>query len=352
MDRPRIGFVGTGGMGQCAHLRNYVALSDMCDVVAVAELRENTGKRVAEKYRIKRVYANAAEMMRNEELDAIVASQHFGRHGVILKELIAYGKPIFIEKPLAHSIEVGREIVAAAAAKTRIMVGYHKRSDPAVEYTVAVIRELRCSEELGKLTYVRLLMPAGDWVAGGFFDLVSMPEDSQIWLEFDPAPKHMDAETFTAYTAFVNYFIHQVNLLRHLFGEDYSVQYADPTGKLLVARSESGLPGIIEMSPYHTTVDWQEHAFVAFERGYVKIDLPAPMALNRPGKVEIMKDAGNGATPVTIRPQLPWVHAMRRQAENFIRFVKGEADAPCGAEEALKDLVVAEQYINLVKGGK
>lgn len=44
-DPVRIGFVGTGSMGQCAHLRNY-ALIPACEVVAIAELREQTGKHI------------------------------------------------------------------------------------------------------------------------------------------------------------------------------------------------------------------------------------------------------------------------------------------------------------------
>jgi hypothetical protein len=42
-----------------------------------------------------------------------------------------------------------------------------------------------------------------------------------------------------------------------------------------------------------------------FEQGYVKLDLPAPLAMNRPGRVEIFKDPGNGKTPETMVPTLP-----------------------------------------------
>ena len=40
----RIGFVGVGGMGQCAHLKNYITLQN-CEVVALAEIRENLGEK-------------------------------------------------------------------------------------------------------------------------------------------------------------------------------------------------------------------------------------------------------------------------------------------------------------------
>jgi len=148
----------------------------------------------------------------------------------------------------------------------------------------------------------------------------------------------------------VNYYIHQVNLLRHLLGEPYKVTYADPSGVVLVAQSDSGVAGTIEMSPYRTTVEWQESALVAFEKGYVKLELPAPLASNRPGRVEILRDPGDGKTPEVSSPQLPWVHAMRQQAINFVAAVKGERKPMCTVQEAMEDLKVARQYLKLWKG--
>jgi len=148
----------------------------------------------------------------------------------------------------------------------------------------------------------------------------------------------------------VNYYIHQVNLLKHLFREPYHVTYADSLGVLLVAQSESGVTGIIEMSPYATTLDWQESALVCFEHGWIKLELPAPLACNRPGQVTIFRDPSNGVTPQTVVPQLPWVHAMRQQAMNFVNAINGEMKPPCEAQEALEDLKTAREYFKLLKG--
>ena len=349
MDKVRIGFVGVGGMGQCAHLRNYVTVPE-CEVVAIAEVKEQQGKLVGERYGIPKVYKNHEEMLANEKLDGIVASQPFTRHGVLISDLSKAGIPIFTEKPLAGSIEAGEKIIKALkAGKTWHMVGYHKRSDPATMYAKAEIDRLKASGELGKLKYVRILMPAGDWVANGFLGHIGINEPVPP-LEFDPPADDMDDETYKAYIAFVNYYIHQVNLMAHLLGERYQVTYADPTGVMLAAQSESGVTGVIEMTPYRTTVDWQESALIAFENGYIKLTLPAPLASNRAGTVEIMRDPGGGATPETIVPMLPWVHAMRQQAMNFVAAVKGEMKPLCDAPEALEDLKVARHYIKLHKG--
>jgi len=192
-------------------------------------------------------------------------------------------------------------------------------------------------------------MPAGDWVANGFIDLVRTDENYPE-LPGDPAPKDMSEELYQEYISFVNYYIHQVNLLRHLLGEPYHVTYADPSGVLLAVTSQSGIAGTIEMSPYTTTIDWHESALVAFEHGYIKIELPAPLAYNRPGRVEIFRDPGKGETPQTIVPTLPWIHAMRQQAMNFVSAVKGKMAPMTDSAEALEDLRVAREYIRLLRG--
>ena len=109
----RIGFVGVGNMGQAAHLRNYASISE-CEVVAIAELREQTARQVAQRYNVPHVYLDHNEMLEKQHLDGIVCPQLFWRHGVIVPEVLKAGVPVLTEKPLAASIEVGEKIVQAA----------------------------------------------------------------------------------------------------------------------------------------------------------------------------------------------------------------------------------------------
>jgi predicted dehydrogenase len=334
----RIGFVGVGGMGQCAHLKNYVTVPE-CEVVAISEPRPKLREAVARKYNVPRTYATGAEMIEKEKLDGIVASQMFDRHLAIIAPLYKARIPVFTEKPLAATPEVGEQILAALKASgTWHMVGYHKRSDPATMWAKAEIDRLKASGEIGKLKYVRIIMPAGDWVANGFTDLIQSDE------KVPDIARDCEANWGDPFFGFVNYYIHQVNLLRHLFGEAYHVTFADKAGVLLVAESASGATGTIEQSPYSTKLGWQESALVAFEQGYVKLELPAPLVNNLPGRVEVYTERG------TFSPQLPPLHAMRQQAMNFVRAIKGEIKPLCDAPEALEDLKVARQYLKLWKG--
>ncbi|MHC4886886.1 MAG: Gfo/Idh/MocA family protein [Planctomycetota bacterium] len=348
-DTIRVGFAGVGFMGQMAHLRNYAELEE-CEVVALAELRENLGRKVAARYGIPSVYRDVSEMLAAEELDCVVASQPFTRHGILVPEILKKGIPVFTEKPIAGSIPVAEEIVRAVEESgTFLMVGYHKRSDPATTAAKAEIDRLKETGELGPLKYVRILMPEGDWTANGGVGVLQ-GEGAYPDLAWDPSDPEMSEEEYGAYIGFVNYYIHQVNLMRHLLGESYRVTYADPNGVLLAGASESGVACTIEMSPYRTTIDWQEEALVCFEKGWVKVELPAPLTRNRAGRVTFFADPGEGASPETREPQMPWDHAMRAQARNFLAAVRGDVRPLCGAAEALEDLKVARAYRQLLAG--
>ena len=344
----RIGFCGVGQMGQCAHLKQYAVLDD-CQIVAMAEPRRQTAQAVARRYGTPKVYDDFRDMLATETLDAVVAAQPFDRHGWMVPELLKANLPVFIEKPLAVTIAAGEKILAACRqSRGWLMVGYHKRSDPATIWAVERIADLKDSGRLGRLTYVRVLMPPGDWVVGGFDDRID-GGDPPCAAETDPPADDMSAETFGAYSDFVNYYIHQVNLVRHLLGESWRVTYADPSGILLVGVSESGAACTIEMSPYSTTRGWEESALVAFERGYVKLELPPPMAAHQPGRVSLYEDPEHGQTPQQTIPRLPPVSAMRQQAINFLAAVRGERPPTCTADEAMDDLRLAREYIRLWK---
>ena len=334
MSKIRIGFVGVGGMGQAAHLHHYVTNGD-CEVVAIAELRPKMRAAVQHRWGIPHAFATHQDLLAAHRsgacrLDGIVA---------------------MTEKPIGRSCEVAQKIIAAEQAHpgSRSIVGYHKRSDPATAWVKAKMRELATSGELGKLRYVRLTMPPGDWIAGGFVQNIFTDDpnygDQVTW---DAAPAGFTEQQAKNHEGFVNFYIHQVNLLRLLLGEDYRATYADPTGVVLHAHSASGIPAVLEMAPWSNTTEWQESALVCYEKGWIRLRLFSPLSALRAGEVEMNIDAGSGATPMTIRPTMPHIGAMQQQAANFIKLIKGEATDLCGALDAKKDLEIADAYIRLM----
>ncbi len=348
MDRVRIGFVGGGGMGQMAHLSNYAVLAQqgLCEIVALAEPKAEQARLVAARYGIPRVYPDHAELLVRETMDAVVAPQPYRRHSLIVPDVLLAGIPVFTEKPLCLTVEAGERLVEIGRRmRTLHMVGYHKRSDPAVEYAKSLVDKWKSSGEYGRMRYVRVTMPPGDWMHGA--DKPILTEEPIPDAQREPAPADMDEKQARAYDVFVNYYIHQVNMVRFMLGDDYRVTYAEPSQVLLVGISAGGICATIEMEPYRTTHEWHESVLVGFERAFIKVDLPAPLAQQEAGKVAVMcVDEGGGAE--TVHPALINRSAMMQQAMNFIAAVRGERRAPCEAEEALKDLRVARDYIRMI----
>ncbi len=348
----RLGFIGAGLMGQAAHLRNYASL-DGCRVVALAELRPGLGTAAGRRYGVPKVYTRLDELLAREQgnLDALVCIGPFTHHGTILPQVLASGLPLLTEKPMAGSLTIGRQLLdKLRVVGGRWYVGYHKRSDPAVMWARRQIEAWKASGEMGALRYVRITMPPGDWIAGGLVGLLQSDEPYPV-IPPDAPPAEMSAEEFQRFTVFVNYYIHQVNLLRHLLGESYRVSWVDPGGVLLAAKSVSGATALIEMDCYHNSIAWQEQALVCFEKGWIRIELPAPLTINRPGRVRVYSDPGSGQEPKCVEPQLPWIDAMRQQAMNFLGAVRQESTPLATAQEALEDLEIARQWLDMGHAG-
>jgi predicted dehydrogenase len=349
VSKVRVGFVGTGFMGQLAHLANYVVHKDICEVVAIAEGRPILEREVATRYGIAEVCGMHTELLKRSDIDAIVCVQPYANNINIVPDILRARKPVFTEKPIAVAPETGQAMAdLAREMNTLYMVGYHKRSDPAMEYAKALVVEWQQTGQWGKMRYVRASMPPGDWVAGAGAWHIPQAEAWPSASPFEAMPGYFAPDVAAEFDAFVNYYIHQVNALRFLMGEPYTVTYAEPSGTLMGVESASGVAGMLEMAAYSTSVGWQESYLVCFEKGFIRVDLPSPLASLQPGKVTVQKDLGGQL--VTESPVLPPVHAMRNQARNFILAVKGERPAPCEAGEAVQDLLVAKEYIRLKRG--
>ncbi|MBQ7258203.1 MAG: Gfo/Idh/MocA family oxidoreductase [Abditibacteriota bacterium] len=347
MEKVRVGFAGTGFMGQLAHLKNYVEIPE-CEVVALAEYRPNLGKLVAAKYGVPKVYTSIDDMLKNEKLDAVVCAQNFTIYDNMLPDIFKTGVAVFTEKPMAVAPEAGERLVKCAKDNNCIyMVGYHKRSDPAMEYAKKVVDEWKASGEFGDMRYIRVTMPGGDWVANMDGELIKTQEPYPPIESEKPVP-YFNEKEYADYISFINFYIHQVNAVRYFLGEDYKLTFVDNAQRFFSFESNTGVSGIIEMATFINTTEWLEKYMVCFEKGYVEVDLPAPLTERYAGRVKVMKDNGNDL-PEFITPILPRVHAFKHQAENFVKAVKGEIPVKTQPEEAVKDLLIAKDYITMLR---
>jgi predicted dehydrogenase len=132
----RIGVIGCGKIAE-KHLDAYRQLDDV--EVTVTDIVDR-GRTVAERYDVG-WHPVPEEITRSDEFDAIDVCVPTPLHAEYISMALEGGKHVFVEKPLASSLEQARSIADQAADTDQIvMAGYLYRHHPAMEFARDVIR--------------------------------------------------------------------------------------------------------------------------------------------------------------------------------------------------------------------
>jgi predicted dehydrogenase len=332
--RVRLGYVGCGFMAQKVHIPNFMSIPE-CELVAVAEARPRLGGMVRDRLRIPTLYSSHQELAADSDIDAVAVSAGFSLQGDIARDLLAAGKHVFMEKPMAVSVQQGRAIVDAAEASGKtLMVGYMKRYDAGNVLMRDQLRAFRENGELGDLTYARNHGFCGDWICN-----LDTPMDStDEKMPSAPAltPEWLPQEWVNPYLGYLQQYTHNVNLLRYFLdaGDDVRVRVVD--------LDDDGYTGITVFDMAGTRVvletgsvshyRWDEHTQVYFRHGWVHTWAPPLLLKNTPAEVEIYR---GGEEQVVSRPVAKprWTWAYKREAEHFIeRVATGEGVDSSGAD--------------------
>lgn len=123
-----VAVVGAGFMGQLH--ATTVSQCDLTNLAAVVDRDEQVGHVVAE--RLGTAYHRSVEdALGDDSIDAYVVALPDRAHVEASCALLRAGKPVLLEKPMAHSLEAARRIAdAATSSGTRLMVGQLLRFDP------------------------------------------------------------------------------------------------------------------------------------------------------------------------------------------------------------------------------
>jgi predicted dehydrogenase len=145
----RVGVVGVGVMGS-NHARVFATLPG-AELVAVADPDRKQAEFVARTLGCAAV-ADATQLL-DLNLDAVTIAAPTHLHHDIALACIARGVHVMVEKPIASSVEEGREIIEAAhRAGVTLMVGHVERFNPAVE----TIKEALRNEDILSIAITRV----------------------------------------------------------------------------------------------------------------------------------------------------------------------------------------------------
>lgn len=130
MSQTRIACIGLGAMGE-KHLRVYHALADS-QVIALSDLSCDLAGRLSAEFGGIPYYTDYREMLAREKPDAVVIAVPDAAHVAPVKDSLAAGAHVLVEKPLATTLADADEMIRFAGECDRIlMVNYSHRWVPA-----------------------------------------------------------------------------------------------------------------------------------------------------------------------------------------------------------------------------
>jgi UDP-N-acetylglucosamine 3-dehydrogenase len=149
-ERPlRVGVIGVGVMGS-NHARVFSGLPG-AELVGIADPDRKQADFVARTLDCKAV--PDAEALLDMNLDAVTIAAPTHLHRDIALSAISRGVHLLVEKPIASTVEEGRELIAAARrAGVTLMVGHVERFNPAVE----AIKEAILKEDILSIGITRV----------------------------------------------------------------------------------------------------------------------------------------------------------------------------------------------------
>jgi predicted dehydrogenase len=123
----QVGVLGVGHLGKY-HLNNWMEIEG-ASLVGFYDPNDETAVTVVEKYQLKR-FDTIEALLNNCDAVDIIAPTSF--HYELCKAAITKGKHVFVEKPLANTMEEAKELVKLTKeANIKFQVGHVERFNPA-----------------------------------------------------------------------------------------------------------------------------------------------------------------------------------------------------------------------------
>ena len=252
MDSVRYGVIGLGFFGEM----HAQVLSNMlgANLAAICTRRPDHLRDLAERYNVPNTYTDYHDLLHDDSVEAVSIVTHVNDHRNIAIDALNAGKSVFLEKPMAGSIEDCDAIIdAAKSAAGKFMVGHICRFDPRVNMAKSAIDEGRIGQ------------------------IVSMHARRNL-------PAHIGAEVLDKISPLMGDGIHDVDLMLWMTGGRVESVYAQnvrirkfkyPDISWAMCRFEGGIVGVIETAwclPNSTPFDVDAKMEVIGTKGAVYID--------------------------------------------------------------------------------
>lgn len=193
---------------QAAHLP-AISQNPEASLVACVDTDNVRGKIVQKKYDIPKFYEQYEEMFYNENPDIVLVAVPHKLHASVTIKALEAGINVFVEKPMATSLELAAKIVETSMKKERmVVVGHEMRLLKSVQFG----KKLVDGGRLGKTHYCRILhlrrkgIPNSPTflskelaVGGPVFDIGSHSIDAAMFMMNFPKPLSALGRTYSVF---------------------------------------------------------------------------------------------------------------------------------------------------------
>lgn len=342
----RIGIAGAGFISQIAHLPAFSRVEGAA-VTALSDARPELLAAVGGAFAVDRLFPSIDAMIAGGGIDALVVSLPRRCLGPAVLAGLEAGLPVLSEKPMAMTLGGARRLAEAAERSAQpYAVGFMKRHDPGVTLFHRRLNEWVESDRAGAIEQVI----ARDFCGGYACEIPPHVETAEAaaerYPEWPALADGIDVRWRDDYDRTMNVMLHDINLLRLLFGDGLrplsfqispqntqTAVLAAPTHDVALQMGRAGLEV------------WDQTIEVHFERGRLKLILPSPLDRR---KNAVMKETVAGETTVSSPPkESPW--AFFEQAEAFLDQVRNRNLRQLSdGRDCLRDMEIADGLWGLI----
>ncbi len=260
-DRIRCATIGTGGRG--TYLTKQFVAQDV-EVAAVCDVYEpNVQQGLKEASPGAKAYEDYRRLLEDKSIDAVIIATPDHWHAQMFIDAVQAGKDVYVEKPLAHSVDEGFRMLAALRGTKRIaQIGTQRRS-------YALYQEAKRIMDSGATGPVRLV---NAWWANYWGALNDSKLEGKLnWeLFLGSAPKRpLDASRYFNWLHYYDYSggiligqtAHIADGVQWMMNSAYPVAVTCAGGRANIAGAE--IPETCSM-----TVEFPENYILVFTLGY------------------------------------------------------------------------------------
>jgi predicted dehydrogenase len=179
-DKINLGVIATGGRGRYLTERAYAGnsgrfvCSAVCDTFS-GNLAKGKDLVATKGGNTPKTFADYKELLADKSIDAVIIASPEHLHHRMLLDALAAGKHVYVEKPLAHTVEECQEIMKLAGKfKTVVQVGTQNRSNSLYQMAKTMIAQ----GLIGDCHYVRAFWYRNALPNGAAAWRYSVPEDA------------------------------------------------------------------------------------------------------------------------------------------------------------------------------